>query len=192
MAARGARTAAGHRISRHCIRRDDPKSGPRIQAESKRNGHVEGRQRHNRISLGGRPLTSFVWRCLKWCDRNPVPHLAHRTGQVALPHPALGQHFTPSPTARRAQAGTQGGTSPIFEQQPLGCLSSMANWPCGTDGATRLGIGILRVASPHMACYVGTADVGEEGHEIGCLACAKTYDVDDHARCRNMFSNRNF
>jgi hypothetical protein len=27
-------------------------------------------------------------------------------GLVDLPHPALGQDFTPSPTARRAQAGT--------------------------------------------------------------------------------------
>ena len=27
-----------------------------------------------------------------------------RTGLVALPHPALGQDLTPSPTARRAQA----------------------------------------------------------------------------------------
>ena len=30
----------------------------------------------------------------------------HRTGHEDFPHPALGQDFTPSPTARRAQAGT--------------------------------------------------------------------------------------
>ena len=29
-----------------------------------------------------------------------------RTGQAGLPHPALGQAFTPLPTAGRAQAGT--------------------------------------------------------------------------------------
>jgi hypothetical protein len=31
---------------------------------------------------------------------------AHRTGHEDFPHPALGQDFTPSPAARRAQAGT--------------------------------------------------------------------------------------
>ena len=30
-----------------------------------------------------------------------------RTGHADLPHPALGQNFTPSPTARRAQAEQQ-------------------------------------------------------------------------------------
>jgi hypothetical protein len=30
--------------------------------------------------------------------------IEHRTGQAALPHPALGQDLTPSPTACRAQA----------------------------------------------------------------------------------------
>src|SRR5258707_3900946 len=30
----------------------------------------------------------------------------HTTGQADFPHPALGQSFTPSPTARRAQAGS--------------------------------------------------------------------------------------
>src|SRR5450631_2762646 len=29
----------------------------------------------------------------------------HTTGHADLPHPALGQNFTPSPTTRRAQAG---------------------------------------------------------------------------------------
>src|ERR1700732_5032418 len=33
-------------------------------------------------------------------------NLPHRTGHEDFPHPALGQDFTPSPTARRAQAGT--------------------------------------------------------------------------------------
>jgi len=34
----------------------------------------------------------------------PFSHPAHRPGQTDFPHPALGQNFTPSPTARRAQA----------------------------------------------------------------------------------------
>ena len=49
--------------------------------------------------------TSFVWRCLSGSAVTPFPHSAHRTGQADLPHPALGQNFTPSPTARRVQAG---------------------------------------------------------------------------------------
>src|SRR6266481_3436576 len=39
---------------------------------------------------------SFVWRCLSGSALTPFPHPAHRTGQADLPHPALGQDFTPS------------------------------------------------------------------------------------------------
>src|SRR5262245_60905555 len=46
----------------------------------------------------------FAWRCLSGSTLTPFTHPAHRTGQADLPHPALGQDFTPSPTARRAQA----------------------------------------------------------------------------------------
>ena len=46
----------------------------------------------------------FVWRCLGGSTVSPFPHLAHRTGQADLPHPALGQDLTPSPTARRVRA----------------------------------------------------------------------------------------
>ena len=49
---------------------------------------------------------SFVWRCLSGATMTPFPHPSHRTGHEDFPHPALGQDFTPSPTARRAQAGT--------------------------------------------------------------------------------------
>src|SRR5450759_1989853 len=37
----------------------------------------------------------FVWRCLNGSTMAPFPHPAHRTGQADLPHPALGQDFTP-------------------------------------------------------------------------------------------------
>src|ERR1700757_2890682 len=47
---------------------------------------------------------SFVWRCLSGSAMTPFSHPSHRTGQADLPHPALGQDFTPSPTARRDQA----------------------------------------------------------------------------------------
>src|ERR1700730_2072183 len=39
---------------------------------------------------------SFAWRCLSGSALTPFPHPAHRTGQADLPHPALGQDFTPS------------------------------------------------------------------------------------------------
>ena len=39
---------------------------------------------------------SFVWRCLNGSTMAPFPHPAHRTGLADLPHPALGQDFTPS------------------------------------------------------------------------------------------------
>ncbi len=41
----------------------------------------------------------FVWRCLSSSAVTPFPHPAHRTGQAAFPHPALGQDFTLTPTA---------------------------------------------------------------------------------------------
>jgi FixJ family two-component response regulator len=44
---------------------------------------------------------SFVWRCLSGATMTPFPHPSHRTGHEDFPHPALGQDFTPSPTARR-------------------------------------------------------------------------------------------
>jgi hypothetical protein len=47
---------------------------------------------------------SFVWRCLSVSTVTPFPHPAHRTGRANLSHRALGQDFTPSPTARRVQA----------------------------------------------------------------------------------------
>src|SRR6266446_5949534 len=48
----------------------------------------------------------FVRRSLTGSTMAPFSHPAHRTGQADFPHPALGQNFTPSPTARRAQAGS--------------------------------------------------------------------------------------
>ena len=41
----------------------------------------------------------FVWRCPSNLAVAPFPHPAHRTGHADLPHPALGQDFTPSPTS---------------------------------------------------------------------------------------------
>jgi hypothetical protein len=58
------------------------------------------------VALGSNISVSapFVWRCLTGSAMAPFSHPAHRTGQADFPHPALGQDFTPSPTARRAQA----------------------------------------------------------------------------------------
>src|SRR5271170_910319 len=58
------------------------------------------------VALGSNISVSapFVRRCLTGSTMAPFSHLAHRTGRAALPHPALGQALTPSPTARRVQA----------------------------------------------------------------------------------------
>jgi hypothetical protein len=47
----------------------------------------------------GSVAAPFVWRCPSTRSIAPFPHPAHRTGRAALPHPALGQDLTPSPTA---------------------------------------------------------------------------------------------
>jgi len=54
--------------------------------------------------LGISVSAPFVWRCLTGAALAPFPHPAHRTGRADFPHPALGQGFTPSPTARCARA----------------------------------------------------------------------------------------
>src|SRR6267143_5948185 len=48
----------------------------------------------------------FVWRCLSGSTVAPFPHPAHRTGHADLPHPALGQDLTPSPTTGPGHAGS--------------------------------------------------------------------------------------
>ena len=55
----------------------------------------------------------FVWRCLSGSTVTPFPHPARRTGHAGLPHPALGQDLTPSPTARRDQvrSGVRAGSA---------------------------------------------------------------------------------
>src|SRR5262249_17678068 len=66
---------------------------------------------------GGRPsitvAASFVWRCLTGSAIAPFPHPAHRTGHADLPHPALGQDLTPSPTARCAHARSGETVTPV-------------------------------------------------------------------------------
>jgi hypothetical protein len=60
------------------------------------------------IRVGLSVAAPFVWRCPSNLTVAPFPHPAHRTGQADLPHPALGQDLTPSPTTRHAQAGIGG------------------------------------------------------------------------------------
>ena len=57
---------------------------------------------------------SFVWRCPSNLAVAPFPHPAHRTGHADLPHPALGQDFTPSSRVTPSAA---------FEDSPefIGC-----------------------------------------------------------------------
>ena len=53
-----------------------------------------------------RVAAPFVRRCLSGLSIAPFPHPSHRTGHADLPHPALGQDFTPSPTTDPGQAGS--------------------------------------------------------------------------------------
>src|ERR1700693_5110911 len=76
-------------------------------------GFRGGMAQSRRVEMGrggGRSNISvaapFVWRCLTGSAMAPFPHPAHRTGQADLPHPALGQDVTPSPTTGRDQAGS--------------------------------------------------------------------------------------
>jgi len=98
LSARTARAGAGPSgVSAHT-----PKAGTPRPAVSEAMGRVEmwrGCCRPN-ISVAA----PFVWRCLSGLPLAPFPHPAHRTGHADFPHPALGQDFTPSPTARRARA----------------------------------------------------------------------------------------
>jgi transposase len=60
------------------------------------------------IRVGLSVAAPFVWRCPSNLTVAPFPHPAHRTGQADLPHPALGQDLTPSPTTRpQAETGVR-------------------------------------------------------------------------------------
>src|SRR5215472_11445927 len=86
--------------------------GSPITSHSAEPGTREGRLRVEwrcgAVAVGRTYLFAapFVWRCLTGSAVAPFPHPAHRTGQAELPHPALGQDLTPSPTTGRDQAGS--------------------------------------------------------------------------------------
>ena len=101
----------GDRVAMHCLLQlHDVRLLARIDRSrrcthhSRQLGRVEMWRGGCRLNVS--VAASFVWRCLSGSAMAPFPHPAHRTGHADLPHPALGQDFTPSPTARRAQAGT--------------------------------------------------------------------------------------
>ena len=66
------------------------------------------------FSVGSTPASSghvsfpppLSRRCLNRATMTSFPHPAHRTGHGDLPHPALGQSFTPLSTMGRAQVGS--------------------------------------------------------------------------------------
>src|SRR5262249_12252090 len=82
---------------------------PRYTISFQESGHSAPEARPSQVGRvemwrgGGRLGISvsapFVWRCLTGAAMAPFPHPAHRTGRADFPHPALGQGFTPSPTA---------------------------------------------------------------------------------------------
>ena len=73
-----------------------------VNASVKEIGRVEMWRGSSRFGLS--VAAPFVWRCPSNLAITPFPHPAHRTGRADLPHPALGQDVTPSPTPRRAPA----------------------------------------------------------------------------------------
>jgi hypothetical protein len=88
-----------------------PSSNVRVRGPSGKHMLVLSSSQFGRVGMwrGGFRLhisvtASFVWRCLAGVAVTPFPHPARRTGQADLPHPALGQELTPSPTAGRGQA----------------------------------------------------------------------------------------
>src|SRR5208283_2056232 len=87
------------------IRNDTPHAGRVVPvAHWSLSGRVEMWRGGSRFGLS--VAAPFVWRCPSNLAVTPFPHPAHRTGHADRPHPALGQDFTPSPTTRRAQAGS--------------------------------------------------------------------------------------
>ena len=102
---------------------------------------------------------SFVWRCLSGATMTPFPHPSHRTGHEDFPHPALGQDFTPSPTARRAQAGTGARARSTRKgarvDKPRPCAHAVANTPAQRLSALLCSLHPAVSAFPDMA--VGSA-----------------------------------
>jgi hypothetical protein len=76
-------------------------------------GQAVGAARYGRVEMWRGGLRSslsvaapFVWRCLNSLTITPFPHPSHQTGHADFPHPAFGQHITPSTTARYAPGKT--------------------------------------------------------------------------------------
>src|SRR6266581_1737116 len=72
-----------------------------VDALIDRRAPVESRCGAVAVGLSIAVAAPFGWRCPMSQTMAPFPHPAHRTGHADLPHPALGQDLTPSPTAGR-------------------------------------------------------------------------------------------
>src|SRR5258705_11098135 len=90
----------------------------------------------------------------------PFPHPAHRTGQADLPHPALGQDFTPSLSRATPSAVSEHSSEligcPISRSFPTYCVClELRSLP--STGITRLQL--LRTLSLCTCCrhYPGAA-----------------------------------
>jgi hypothetical protein len=99
------------------------------------------------MRLGVSVSAPFVWRCLSGSAIAPFPHPSHRTQRADFPHCALGQDFTPSPTARRAQSP---GPSPL-----VASVLNQGPYPPpalpGFIGSTSLSATPVRPACPSRA-----------------------------------------
>ena len=90
-------------------------------------GRVEMWRGGSRVGLS--VAAPFGWRCPSNLAIAPFPHPAHRTGHAELPHPALGQDFTPSHTPSYAPARGQTYESVV----PVEVLERIGPAPASSD-----------------------------------------------------------
>jgi hypothetical protein len=107
----------------------------------------------------------FVWRCLSGSTLTSFPHPAHRTGQADLPHPALGQNFTPSPTARRAQAGTDVRVLLSYKLRRPRCTAALPQHGQRGKRVTIAAMSLLRM----VAIEFGMCRSGRKGGSSGSI-----------------------
>src|SRR5262249_13273228 len=77
----------------------------------------------------------FVWRCLSGSTVAPFPHPAHRTGQAALPHPALRRlqlfGYLHSCSGCFRLERSPGGTFTHWKAPPFHGAHPKVTWACG-------------------------------------------------------------
>jgi hypothetical protein len=108
---------------------------------------------------------AFAWRCPSSVYHPPFPHPPHRTGRADLPHPALGQYITPSPTPRypAAPGPSLTGVRLVVPDHAMGLpvlrMSSLCtccrHYPGTATGGTALLDPFRRISLPRKGRPVG-------------------------------------